>query len=498
MRIQNRWALPLALIAAIGLALSRSRADPGAGRQAPGQAAVFKGENCASCHADIRDAKPLLPALLPVAEESFDAVVVGGGVAGLAAAYWLKDLKILVLEKEDRPGGHVRRESFANGQYPVAAVYILEPEGPIRQLLDELGIKPQPIREPSEMLAFEGRRISKWLSTGADDFPYEARKEMKKLSRDLAVFKEADIKFPVSKSAPKLLKAYEGVSFREYLLKHYGRTAAKLGDAYSKDMFGAGAAHVSAFMGLFFMIDDFYDQFCWEGGLGLVSERLAEALGPRLRTGATVVSVRQSKKGASVEYLQEGRRRAVNARAVVFATHMMVVDRIAQDISAAKREAIQKVQYSAYAVVPISFRETVWDKSFALWSPDTVFTDITFPDVGGPDGQVGIAYMPLGMADGRKYLLAASDEQIIGRVKRDLDKIIPGASKKIREARVIRWGHAMPVMGPNYFRDIQPALERAEGRYFFSGEDLQSPSLDGVIYSSFEAAKNARAFLNKN
>jgi oxygen-dependent protoporphyrinogen oxidase len=39
-----------------------------------------------------------------------DAVIIGGGLAGLAAAWQLRDLDIAVLEANDRVGGRLRSE----------------------------------------------------------------------------------------------------------------------------------------------------------------------------------------------------------------------------------------------------------------------------------------------------------------------------------------------------------------------------------------------------
>ena len=50
--------------------------------------------------------------------ETYDLVVVGGGISGLAAAYFYRqqkpDAKILILENNDDFGGHARRDEFTS------------------------------------------------------------------------------------------------------------------------------------------------------------------------------------------------------------------------------------------------------------------------------------------------------------------------------------------------------------------------------------------------
>ncbi len=94
-------------------------------------------------------------------DESYDLVVVGGGISGLAAAHYFRKLngphsRILILDNHDDFGGHAKRNEFhQGGQMRLAWGGVFNLEYPmfsdtVNELLDELGVNIERLLENSD------------------------------------------------------------------------------------------------------------------------------------------------------------------------------------------------------------------------------------------------------------------------------------------------------------------------------------------------------------
>ncbi|MEE8425580.1 MAG: NAD(P)/FAD-dependent oxidoreductase [Elusimicrobiota bacterium] len=455
-------------------------------------AAVFRGENCAACHEALLKKSPGLdPELLP---GRYDAVVVGGGLSGLFAGYRLRDLKVLVLEKEAAAGGHAQVGGWKGLPYPISAAYMPKPSGRLAGVLRELGVTPQKIPGPRNALSIQAKVVFDFWDEGVDALPMRAR-EKRGLRRLIAELKAIEARGVLdapgeSREGRKLLKT----RFSKFL-KVYGSTAAFWTDRYCLDVFGAGSKEVSAWAGLYYLYGVLDDSYTWDGGMGRVSEALAGELGPRLLTGATVLEVVSGKDGVRVVFERGGVRHMVLAETAVIAVPPHVARKILKPIPGKIDRALRRIKSSAYAVAIVRFKRPVWTRSYALWSNDTIFTELTFPSwlTGRKKGpQLAVAYLPFGADDeARRRLSRWDDSRLIRRVLNDIERILPGAPESVEGVRVIRWGHAMPVPGPGHFKRIAP-LVKGGRRVFFAGEATAYPAIEGAFESAQRAAGQAR------
>ena len=83
------------------------------------------GEDNRICH-QVRDGKVFT---LPPATARHDVVIVGGGVSGLSAAYFMQDRDFLLLEKEPHWGGNAYLMEYEGSAFATGSAFLAKSEG---------------------------------------------------------------------------------------------------------------------------------------------------------------------------------------------------------------------------------------------------------------------------------------------------------------------------------------------------------------------------------
>ena len=130
----------------------------------PGNTPLVDGEHYEICH-QVRDGHHFD---LPAATSKADIVIVGGGVAGLSAAYFLRGKDWLLLEKEDHFGGNAYEEEFEGQYFATGSAYAYHgDEGD--QLASEIGLKLPMVNMPDPTLVNKTYVPDTW-KTGITEF----------------------------------------------------------------------------------------------------------------------------------------------------------------------------------------------------------------------------------------------------------------------------------------------------------------------------------------
>jgi len=229
--------------------------------------------------------------------ETYDLVVVGGGISGLSAAYFYrkqagKDARILILDNHDDFGGHAKRNEFRVGNRMVLSyggTQSIESPGKYsavaKGLIDEIGVRTERFFKDYDQKLYASMGTAAFfdketfgedlLLTGMNTTPWPeflARAPLTDAAkRDIArVYTEkVDYLAGLSKEEKraKLLK----ISYADYLTKFCKVTpdALPFFQTFSHDLYGVGIDAVPA-LGCLEAGDD-YDSFTYPGfdGLGI-------------------------------------------------------------------------------------------------------------------------------------------------------------------------------------------------------------------------------------
>ena len=429
-----------------------------------------------------------------------DVVVVGGGIAGLSAAWALRDLDVVVLEAGDRAGGRIRSEPRGRYWLNFGAHVFAGPGSATDRLLAETGVRA--VGVPGILTALElecrvvaGRRVETYplrlpvssrdrlafVRTGA-----RLRAAVARYTRTLRRGSQADV------------LAYDGDrSFADWLGAVPSVVDAVLRPTLQRS--SAEPERLAAGYGVG------YFQLVWDRSGGLARNvlggpsRLAEAigaeLGARLRLDTRVDRVVPRPGGVRVS-CADGT--VEDARFAVVATPAHVTHRIVEGLPAATAEALAAIEYGRYVVAAFRTGErgpAPWDRIYALSAARRSFNmvfntaNVLRPRDGAREaGGTLMAYAGASLAD---RLWDVADGDVAGRFLADLDEIFPGLAAGAEEAVVCRWEHGLPYVFPGRHR-LQPALERPLGRVVLAGDYLGTRYTETAIATGRAAAQTVR------
>jgi oxygen-dependent protoporphyrinogen oxidase len=457
-------------------------------------------ENCLSCHR----AQPQVQRVKE-AEKAHDVLVIGAGVAGLSAAWMLRDLDVLVLEKEPAAGGKLRRRQWEGIWYSEGPAYFVDYDGDVKKLLDEIDLKAIPIPETTNAVMIDGKLYSNPWTTGIDSLPYdkEARERLKKGFREIQSL-IAEIAVPARDSSPRLVELDQRKSM-EYF-EQYGPEMVRIMRPYIRSCFGIEPDDVSALGALNFFAAEFGATYSFPGGLAAISDRLAEKLGDKVRYECFVNEVAPTKDGVRVVYHdKEGKPHAVRAKAAIVTISQPTARYIVKGLSDERIDLMSRVYHGAYVVGAVKTKSVIHDGVYDTWflEENARVTDVIVADWVARGGKAAdskakgviTAYMPLG-TEGRSKFFHTSLDKLKQELLGELFPRFPRLKDELVEAEVFVYGHGQHVPLQGYLTEVAPKLaEPVEGKIFWAGVELDLPALESAIWSSVEATRAARAAL---
>ena len=306
-------------------------------------------------------------ALTPAGDE---VVVVGAGIAGLTAAWRLRQagVRVRVYEAQGRVGGRMLslRDHFPDGQViELGGELIDSNHARIRALAGELGLTLDDLLAgdgDADAWYFDGRRIGERELVEAF-VPVAAL-----IERDLSRLGDGDITYHDAQGAQGL----DALSIAQWLdANQVSGWLRKLIDvAYTTEMGLAieqqSALNLLTFIGTggdaFAVFGESDERFHVRGGNDLIVQRLGDKLEDAIEHGQVLESVRAEAGGYALSFRRGAASRTVRAHQVVLALPFTLLRKveIAAELPPVKRRAIDELAYGSNAKLMIGYDRRVW------------------------------------------------------------------------------------------------------------------------------------------
>jgi protoporphyrinogen/coproporphyrinogen III oxidase len=437
-------------------------------------------------------------------------VVVGAGVGGLAAAWDLRDLDVTVLEASERVGGRVRSERRGRYWLNLGAHVFSGPGSATWRVAGEVGVELAKVPGHLTALELNGRIVA----GGRPELyplrlPLEIRERMAlmrawlRLRRAVAAYERAATPRPgetPAETRSRILSFGDDRTFADWLgpvpasVDAIFRATVTRSTAEPEEIaFGHGAGYFS---------------LVWSAEKGLSRnvvggpQRLIDGMAAGIRggvtTGAVVLSVSTERDLVRVRYKQEGSEHELSAKHAVLATKAFDAARIAGDLPADTRAALDAIAYGPTVVMALMTDEITsmpWDGIYALATPQRAFSMLfNMANVLRPRGaarEPGGSLMVYRSGRGALKLLERSDSEIEATFLTDLYAVYPQARGIVTETMLLRIPQMLPHVAPGRAA-LQPALERPLGRLHLAGDYLGVEYAESAIASGQAAAAAIR------
>lgn len=446
---------------------------------------------------------------MPRHVERIPLVIVGGGVAGLSAAWWLRRRgfsDFVLLEMEDAAGGNARWGENEVSAFPWAAHYVPVPDKGatlVRELFEELGVlvdgrwqERHLCQAPQERLFLHGR----WQE-GLEPHVGPTARDRAQFARFDELMAEArrSGRFTVPMARGASASPLDALSMaawldRERLDSPWLRWWV---DYACRDDYGARAGATSAWAGVHYFAarSGVEGPLTWPEGNGWITRRLLARLQAHVRTSRLVFRIERNGRHWRVLTPETG----WTCDAVIFAAPSFLASRIVEgalpvpdfDYSPWLTANLTLDRWPAERGAPIAWDNVLFDspslgyvvathQTLRTHVPRTVWTYYWALADGSPQ-------------ENRRWLLAQEWAPLKERILDDLSRAHPDIRECVSRVDIMRLGHAMIRPTPGFLTSSSRTRLQAGGdRLYYAHSDLSGLSLfEEAQYRGVEAAKRA-------
>jgi protoporphyrinogen oxidase len=471
--------------------------------------------------------------------EECKVTIIGAGISGLSAAWWLKrqgmtDFRIL--ELESHVGGNSASGSNRVSAYPWGAHYVPlanQESQYVRMLFEELGIiagydsTERPIynelflcHEPQERLfkdgSFQEGLVPKRGLQKSDSRQIAKFFETVKRFRD-TVGSDGKPAFAIPldlSSTDQAIVSLDKLSMSQWLQDNGFDSKPLLWyvNYCCRDDYGSALEHVSAWAGLHYFAGrrgnaanaENNSIVTWPEGNGFLVDKLKQGLKDQIISGAPVIAVSDSGSAVDTVFVRSetGECLSTKSERVIFAAPRFISKFLLKGDLAKSQVDFEALSYAPWLVANITLRTVprargtalAWD-NVSYYSRSLGYVVATHQNITTRAGETVVTYyLPLSGSDpnvARHELLSTSSEHWSKVIVADLEQMHPEISKDIIAIELWPWGHGMirPSVG-FIWGDTRRKMKESQGKVFFAHSDMSGISnFEEAQYHGIKAAQ---------
>jgi protoporphyrinogen/coproporphyrinogen III oxidase len=425
-----------------------------------------------------------------------DVVIVGGGIAGLSAAWRLRHRDVLLLEAGDRLGGRMRSDPRGDYWLNYGAHLFPAPGSLVDSMARDCELQTVPVTGGMMGLAVGSKVLDRGrVETYPFRLPLSPRERLAfvkagvKVQRAVARYHALDRRydFEDDRTFGELLGALPP-AVRAIFSCAAHRATAEL------DELSAGCG-----IGLFALVWGGRGSLIARnllGGTGRLPEALGRELGERARTGCRVHAIRED--GGELVVDEE-----IRARHVIVAAQAPYAAPLVAPLAPRAADALARLTYGAFLSVAVETNETAampYDDVYAVATPGRAFDMFTNQAhalrAEGPRLPGGSLMLFAG-GHGAAALSREPDQAIVARFLADLHDVYPATRGVIADARVHRWELGNVYARPGRGR-LQAALEQPHERLHLAGDYFaELGNMEAAARTGLAAAERVDARLRE-